>query len=302
MTKECWLRCLATTFVLFFVVASFSATAQSRTLLIRISRLPQLDGRTTVEMDVGAFVHLPNGQTPSMVRPGIVAHPNFVFDSIIEFKEATIGEWTIEEPMTPFRPRETFTFQVSDFFDTISPILPPTIVSPMDGSVVPSVFTMTWAWPPGVTPQNSKATSIEKFGPGMQSGGSGSAHAPSDDLSEQMMAAYSSGGLPTTVEVRAGSWHPGLLDDFFSEVTPQQEPSINTYTIATLFYSYSLPARLYVGVPEPSAGILLAIGIGFVTMHHRRCQPPASLRVKTIVALAIVALTFSSGAIANGFY
>ncbi len=132
MTKKYWIRSIAIAFMSFFIVTSISATSQSRTLLVRISRLPQLDGTTKFEMDLGAFVHLANGETPSEIRPGFLAHPNFVFDSLSEFKAAAIGEWTIEDQMTPFSPRETFKLQVSDFFDTISSIVPPTIVSPMD--------------------------------------------------------------------------------------------------------------------------------------------------------------------------
>ena len=244
MIKKLPIPSLAIVLMSLCVVAGMSATALTWTLQIRIFQLPQLDGGTTFEMEVGSLVHLPNGESNATN-----AHPSFVFDSFNEFKEAIIGEWTIETPMTPFQPHETYTFDVSDFPDSILEIVPPNIVSPTEGSTVLPTFTMTWAYPPGVTPQNSKATSIQKIGPGTRRGASASGHSPSNDLSEEMMAEYSSGGIPERVEIRAGSWHLNLLDEFVSEVTPHQDPSRFDYTIQTQLKNYSLPVQVFVGIP-----------------------------------------------------
>jgi hypothetical protein len=192
------------------------------------------------------------------------------FDSFNELKEALVGEWTIEHPMTPFFPHETYTFAIHDFPESIFSAPAPEVVSPSDGASVPPVFTLTWAWPPGVAHPNSRATLVEKFGPGDRATRSRSAHTPWNDLSAEIMAAHASGGLPERLELRAGSWHQEVLGGFVSEVTPQQEPSRFAYTIHADFFNYSAPIQVFVVVPEPSVATLWAIGAAVVAAAHRR--------------------------------
>jgi hypothetical protein len=246
---------------------------QNRSFRIGIDRMQRPDGGATFEVDIPVpsrgFVHLPNGEiVPDKSSDAQFA--DLVFDSFSALKEAFVGEWTIESPMTPFAPQGEFTFEVFDFPESILGVVPPNIVSPAGGSSVPPIFLMTWAYPPGVMHPNSIATLVRKYGPEDRAAQRKGGHAPSTELSAEILAEHSGGGLPQRLELRAGTFHPEMLADFVSDVTPQQEPTDFTYDIRSTGFSFSTPIHVFVVVPEPSVIAMLATGFPIALTAYRR--------------------------------
>lgn len=257
--------------------SGFSNTAYSGTpaipFRIEIYPIPRIDGGTTFEVNVPAsftrHVRLPNGQlvTTSFPVSGIT---DLVYGSFSEMKTALVGTWTIEQPMTPLFPQERHTFELSDFPEDVFAAVPPSIISPTEGSIVPATFLMNWAWPSGVTPPTSRAYQVRRFGPGAARSFRAQASSPADYLSIEVSALHGNGTLAHRIELLAGSFDQEILSAFVSDVTPQQDDSRFTYFVQPVVYSFSKPVQVFGIVPEPASWILFAAASTALACHRRR--------------------------------
>lgn len=223
-----------------------------------IRRMPESNGDVSYEVDFTGLlrqvVHLPNG-TAITPTSGIDA----TYNSFNALKSSFVGDWTIEIPaLGTFIPQELYTFQMSDFPESLLYTIPPVITSPTDGSLVPADFTMTWAWPVGVTPPPSRSELIRRSGPGIAASSSVHSHSPADYLSAAESMRHGSGTIADKAIVRAGDWNVDTLVPYMSAVTPQQANSAYNISLRSFFNSYSTPITVY-SVPEP-AGICLLLG------------------------------------------
>jgi hypothetical protein len=157
---------VSTAVVIAWCFVHQAAAQPPRLFFIELRRMPQNDGSVHLQMDVShglqEVVHLPDGTTFSGGFDPNIFFADRTFTSFGELKQAIISMWTIECPAFPPLgiPHEEYTFSLSDFPESVISETSPAITYPLDGSTVPPAFTMTWAWPPGVTPSSGRSTLI----------------------------------------------------------------------------------------------------------------------------------------------
>ena len=150
--------------VIFCLLASplFGALLSWR---VDIRRLPETSGDVSYEADFSGVsrqvLHLPNGTT---VTPAPFV--DVTYESFDALRSAFVGNWTLEiQAFGTLFPHELYTFQISDFPESLLYTIPPNITSPINASVVPVNFTMAWEWPAGVAPPPVARRLTRRFGP-----------------------------------------------------------------------------------------------------------------------------------------
>jgi hypothetical protein len=247
---------------------AYVATAETWQMDIR--RMPESNGDVSYEVEFGGLsrqiVHLPNGTAITPTSPGVDA----TYNSSNALKASFVGNWTIEIPaFGSITPQEFYTFQIYDFPESLLYTTPPEITSPIDQSIVPVDFTMTWAWPVGVTPPPSRSTLIRRSGPGTAASSHESSASPADYLSAAETLRNSS-SIADKAIIRAGDWYRDTLVPYMSAVTPQQANSHYNISLSSSFRSYSAPITVFGTVPEPASILLLLAGLMLANFSVRQ--------------------------------
>lgn len=183
-----------------------------------------------------------------------------------------VGNWKINSaaPNLPGQPLQLHEFSIAPFsFDSLFTVSP-TIVSPTDGSILTSPFTMSWAWPTGVTPPGGKSARSR--------GGAAGARLDWTSLSGNAYLAtvsFTGSATQASYALRAGSFQS--LNSFVSPVTTSVSDPFRSYTAMLGHSSLSLPIQVMVVVPEPTAIVLIASG-GLAAFFRCRAWRIESIR------------------------
>jgi hypothetical protein len=242
------------------------AFAIATDFLLDIRRLPELNGQVSYELRTGGapaqIAHLPNATS-------LVSTSFATFNSFDALRNAVVGNWTIDIPaMGPPKPQELYTFQISDFPESVLYTVPPTITSPSEGSIVPVDFTMTWEWPPSVSPPG-RSTLVNRIGPVPQTS-SNSSSLLGSFLSVGVSSRHGNGTIAERVILRAGDFNvnnANTLLAYMSPITPQQAVSSYEFSHRAQLKSYSNPVTVF-PVPEPNL-LWLTIGAGVLVFGGR---------------------------------
>jgi hypothetical protein len=238
---------------------------------MQIRRLPELSGDILYEARFSGgstlqTVHLPNGTIVTAPFGGRLESTYSSFDAL---RSAFVGTWTLEFPAFGSRPQEFYTFEFSDFPESVLYSVPPVITSPANGSLVPVDFVMTWQWPVDVTPPAGRSTLVQRFGPDSHLSERETSGTPENYLSWDVSSRHGDGTVAETVIVRAGDFNIDTLVPYMSAVTPQQAVYTWDFTLRSFFRSYSTPVTVY-PIPEPLNLASLATGLGILIFY--RCR------------------------------
>lgn len=247
----------------------------SDSLFFNVDRYPQDSGIATYDIQIdrmfGAFpltLTAPSGRIWYFSPTGTYSEKYHLTLSDLtesDVLEELVGPWTISSSGSPpyNQAYQMHSFSIDDFSDSIFSI-PPEILSPPDGSIVPPEFTVSFEWPEGVEPPSSRAVTVSYTGFHVVG--------TRPNVGQNTFSVgygFNPGVTHGEMTLRVGTFNH--VSQFVSPVTTSEEDPAWDFDVSLTYYNWSAPLSLTGGiVPEPSAALLLCFGLAGLSFVRRR--------------------------------